>query len=41
MPQYNADNSFYRITLALLPLWGPFYAFYYLVRFIVKQIFKR
>lgn len=37
----NPDDDLEKIVFALLPLWGPFYAVFYLLRMMWMEIFKR
>lgn len=38
---YNVDDLFERIVIALSPLWGPFYAVFYIVRLLWRELFRR
>lgn len=38
---YDPDDQFEKIAVRLLPLWGPFYALFYIVRLVWREIFKK
>lgn len=41
MAQYNPDEFFEKVVVKLSPIWAPFYAFYYLLRHVWREIFKK
>lgn len=36
---FNPDDLFEYIILALIPIWGPFYAIFYILRMFWYEIF--
>jgi hypothetical protein len=38
---YNPDELFEKIVMKTSAWWGPFYALYYLVRLIARELFRR
>ncbi len=38
---YDPDDLFEGVAYALLPLWGPFYAVFYIIRMFWGEIFRR
>lgn len=38
---FNPDTVFEKIVLGLVPLWGPFYAVFYILRMFWQEIFRR
>ncbi len=37
----DPDDIFKRWVERLLPLWGPFYALYYIIRYLIHELSKR
>ena len=38
---FDADDLFEKIVFGLLPLWGPFYAVFYILRVFWNELFRR
>ena len=38
---YDPDDLFETILLGALPLWGPFYAVFYILRMFWQELFRR
>jgi len=38
---FDADDLFEKIVFWFLPLWGPFYAVFYILRTFWDEIFRR
>jgi len=38
---FDADDLFENVVVGLLPLWGPFYAVFYILRTFWNEIFRR
>jgi hypothetical protein len=36
----NPDDIIEKWVMLLVPLWGPFYALYYLIRLVWKEIIR-
>ena len=39
MPSFNPDDVFEKLVVGLVPLWGPFYAIFYLLRLMWHELF--
>lgn len=39
--RYDPDDLFEKIVNAFIPLWGPFYAVFYILRMFWYEIFRR
>jgi len=37
----NPDKIFEKVVDGLVPLWGPFYAVFYLLRLMWSELFRR
>lgn len=37
----NPDKVFEKFGKALIPLWGPFYAVFYIMRILWKEVIRR
>ncbi len=37
---FNPDDIIEKWVMRLVPIWGPFYALYYLLRLVWKEIFR-
>jgi len=38
---YNIDDLFESILVFLSPIWGPFYAIFYILRLLWREIFRQ
>ena len=38
---FNPDDIFEKWVERLIPLWGPFYAVFYLLRLLWRELFRR
>lgn len=38
---YNPDDHFETLVKLLLPIWGPFYALFYILRLIWRELFPK
>lgn len=38
---YNIDDLFAGIVEKLSPIWGPFYAVFYILRLLWRELFRR
>lgn len=38
---YNPDDSFEKLTIRLAPIWGPFYAVFYIMRLLWRELIRR
>ncbi len=37
----DMDDLFARIVVVTAPLWGPFYAIFYIIRMLWREFFER
>jgi hypothetical protein len=37
----NPDDIFEKIVMGLSPIWGPFYAVFYILRLMWVELFRR
>lgn len=40
MARFDPDKVFDRVVTSLVPLWGPFYAIFYILRLLWHEIFR-
>lgn len=38
---FNPDDAIEKWIMRLVPIWGPFYATYYLLRMFWKEVIRR
>lgn len=37
---FNPDDSFEEWAERLVPIWGPFYAMFYIIRYVYRELRK-
>lgn len=37
----DSDTIFEKAVIRLAPIWGPFYAFFYITRFLWREFLRR
>lgn len=37
----GSDDLYEKVVTSLSPIWGPFYALYYIIRLLLHDLFRR
>jgi len=41
MPIFNPDSILEKVIIGTVPIWGPFYAIFYIIRLMLHELFSR